>query len=148
MLEPRETETRTLHALSEYGVMQVSHYESIEFKTFGFEISGVASPRKPRFHIPDCFHGLATFIELRHRVRRPNGQANRGVSLHIYSFDPRDQWIQPLPELPVQQGGRPKSISVHGCCPREWTNTKSFLANCPKRGMRTRPKGFGPFLRS
>jgi alpha-D-ribose 1-methylphosphonate 5-phosphate C-P lyase len=29
MLEPRETETRTLHALSEYGVMQVSLYESI-----------------------------------------------------------------------------------------------------------------------
>ena len=29
MLEPRETETRTLHALTEYGVMQVSLYESI-----------------------------------------------------------------------------------------------------------------------
>src|SRR5262245_37253839 len=29
MLEPRETETRMLHALSEYGVMQVSLYESI-----------------------------------------------------------------------------------------------------------------------
>jgi len=29
MLEPRETETRTLHALSEYGVMQVSLYEGI-----------------------------------------------------------------------------------------------------------------------
>ena len=29
MLEPRETETRLLHALSEYGVMQVSLYESI-----------------------------------------------------------------------------------------------------------------------
>jgi len=29
MLEPRETETRTLHALSEYGVMQVSLYENI-----------------------------------------------------------------------------------------------------------------------
>src|SRR5260370_9321512 len=29
ILEPRETETRTLHALSEYGVMQVSLYESI-----------------------------------------------------------------------------------------------------------------------
>ena len=29
MLEPREMETRTLHALSEYGVMQVSLYESI-----------------------------------------------------------------------------------------------------------------------
>ncbi|WP_422033284.1 alpha-D-ribose 1-methylphosphonate 5-phosphate C-P-lyase PhnJ [Reyranella sp.] len=29
MLEPRETETRTLHALSEYGIMQVSLYESI-----------------------------------------------------------------------------------------------------------------------
>ena len=29
MLEPRETETRTLHALSEYGVMHVSLYESI-----------------------------------------------------------------------------------------------------------------------
>ncbi len=29
MLEPREVETRTLHALSEYGVMQVSLYESI-----------------------------------------------------------------------------------------------------------------------
>jgi alpha-D-ribose 1-methylphosphonate 5-phosphate C-P lyase len=29
MLEPREIETRTLHALSEYGVMQVSLYESI-----------------------------------------------------------------------------------------------------------------------
>ena len=29
MLEPRETETRTLHALSEYGVMQVSLYEDI-----------------------------------------------------------------------------------------------------------------------
>jgi len=28
-LEPRETETRTLHALSEYGVMQVSLYESV-----------------------------------------------------------------------------------------------------------------------
>src|SRR6478672_9069641 len=28
-LEPRETETRALHALSEYGVMQVSLYESI-----------------------------------------------------------------------------------------------------------------------
>jgi alpha-D-ribose 1-methylphosphonate 5-phosphate C-P lyase len=29
MLEPRETETRTLHALTEYGAMQVSLYESI-----------------------------------------------------------------------------------------------------------------------
>ena len=29
MLEPRETETRTLHALSEYGVLRVSLYESI-----------------------------------------------------------------------------------------------------------------------
>src|SRR5215831_9272530 len=29
MLEPRETETRTLHALAEYGVMQVSLYESV-----------------------------------------------------------------------------------------------------------------------
>ncbi len=45
MLEPRETETRTLHALSEYGVMQVSLYESIArhgriAKTYNYPVHG------------------------------------------------------------------------------------------------------------
>ena len=69
MLEPRETETRTLHALSEYGVMQVSLYESIArhgriAKTYNYPVmvNGryIMSPSPiPKFDNPKLDHSAA-----------------------------------------------------------------------------------------
>jgi alpha-D-ribose 1-methylphosphonate 5-phosphate C-P lyase len=73
MLEPRETETRTLHALSEYGVMQVSLYESIArhgriAKSYNYpvQVNGryIMSPSPiPKFDNPklDCSPALQLY---------------------------------------------------------------------------------------
>ena len=74
-LEPRETETRTMHALSEYGVMHVKLYEDIS--RHGHIATTYAYPARvadryimdpspiPKFDNPEArqLSGIAAFLE-------------------------------------------------------------------------------------